>query len=110
MGLNHGKEGLGYTLRECFSGSEGQLWDRLRRAGVELPPEVWMDKTGECPLRKGSCGFLLQVGSGTRPAKDFSCSETLSLHSQMFCWERTQAEAFFCPYVGAKWPDVLFCV
>jgi len=82
-------------IQGMLSGSEGQLWDRLRLAGMELSPEVWMDKLGEWPLRKGCCSFSLGAGSGGCPAKDFPCSETLSLHSHMFCWERTETADFF---------------
>lgn len=56
-------------IKGTLSSSEGQLWDGLWQAGVELSPEVWRDKMGECPLRKGSYWFFL--GAERCPTKDF---------------------------------------
>lgn len=65
-------------MKEMLSDIEGEL---LPGAGVE----VWRDEVGECPIKRASVDFLGGQGIEDVLLRIFSCSETLSLQSQMFC-------------------------
>lgn len=65
-------------VKEMLFDIEGKL---LPGAGVEIR----RDEVGECPIERAYVDFFLGQGIEDVLLRTFSCSETLSLQSQMFC-------------------------